>query len=121
MDEDLDTMTLEELKAEVKKYRAGIRQHRDATGHNLCWFVPELWNLLPEQVDPKPQVPPTEEFINCCKAYRKSLDKLNKIRNLPKVWYRICCTWESTKSGRSSSSEFEDMGSSPISQTKSNK
>jgi hypothetical protein len=42
MDEDLDAMNSKELKAEVAKLRAGIRQHRDATGHNLCWYVPEL-------------------------------------------------------------------------------
>lgn len=57
-DSDLDSMSVEELKAEVLKLRVGIRQHRDASGHNLCWYVPELWNLLPEKVEPKPEVPP---------------------------------------------------------------
>jgi len=75
MDNDLEAMTLEELKVEIKKLRAGIRQHRDASMHDLCWYVPELWNLLPEKVEPQPQVPPTEEFLQCCQIYRKSLDK----------------------------------------------
>lgn len=75
LDQDLKNMTIEELQAEVKKLRAGLRQHRDATGHALCWYVPELWNLLPDRNDPAPPVPPTEEFLQCCKLYRESLDK----------------------------------------------
>lgn len=74
-DLDLESMSEDELRAEVKKLRAGIRQHRDSTGHNLCWYVPELWNLLPEKVEPQPAVPPTDEFIHHCKLYRQSLDK----------------------------------------------
>lgn len=54
LDQDLKNMTIEELQAEVKKLRAGLRQHRDATGHALCWYVPELWNLLPDRNDPAP-------------------------------------------------------------------
>lgn len=77
MDEDLDndlmTMDERELFEEVVKLRNGIRRHRDATGHNLCWYVPELWNLLPEKVEPSPTVPPKDEFMRCCKAYRESL------------------------------------------------
>jgi hypothetical protein len=74
MDNDLESMSLEELRAEVKKLRAGIRQHRDASGHNLCWYSPELWYLLPEKVEPNPEVPPTEEFLHHCRLYRLSLD-----------------------------------------------
>jgi len=36
MDEDLDTMERERLISEVKKLRAGIREHRDCTGQDLC-------------------------------------------------------------------------------------
>jgi hypothetical protein len=32
-DEDLEQLTRDELLAEVKKLRAGIRRHRDSTGH----------------------------------------------------------------------------------------
>ena len=74
-DADIESMTPDQLKAEVIKLRVGIRAHRDATGHNLCWFVPELWNLLPEKVTPTPEVPDKEEFMRCCKEYRDSLDK----------------------------------------------
>jgi len=73
MDEDLRDMNPNELIAEVKKLRAGIRAHRDATGHELCWHVPELWNLLPEKVEPRPEVPPKEEFLLQCRKYRDSL------------------------------------------------
>lgn len=78
LDQDLELMSPEELRAEVRKLRAGIRQHRDATGHNLCWYVPELWELLPEKVVPQPEIPPTDEFLQCCKIYRKSLERQGK-------------------------------------------
>jgi len=73
-DLDLEIMDQATLLAEAKKLRAGIRKHRDATGHNLCWYVPELWGLLPDRVEPKPEVPPREEFLRCCAEYRTSLD-----------------------------------------------
>lgn len=73
-DSDLDTMDRDALLAEVKKLRAGVRQHRDAEGHNLCWWVPELWNLLPEAPLRLPQVPPWPEFMQKCASYRASLD-----------------------------------------------
>jgi hypothetical protein len=75
IDNDLDDMTVDELQDEVRKLRTAIRQHRDATGHNLCWYVPELWNLLPEKIEPQPAVPSTEEFLHHCKLYRESLNK----------------------------------------------
>jgi len=73
-DSDLDGMSREELLAEAKKLRGGIRAHRDASGHNLCWFVPELWGLLPDTKVPTPHVPPTSEFLSCCAQYRASLE-----------------------------------------------
>jgi uncharacterized protein YndB with AHSA1/START domain len=39
MDEDLEQLTRDELVAEVKKLRDGIRQHRDSTKHDLCWHL----------------------------------------------------------------------------------
>lgn len=75
IDKDLDSMTNTELITEVMKLRNGIRHHRDATGHNLCWYVPELWGLLPEKVVPAPQVPTESEFLECCRIYRRTLDK----------------------------------------------
>lgn len=58
MDDDLESLDHDALIAEVKKLRAGIRQHRDATGHDLCWHHPDLWDLLPEKTEPAIAVPP---------------------------------------------------------------
>ena len=74
MDDDLGTMTLEQLRAEVRKLRAGIRKHRDASKHGLCWHQPELWQLLPEKTDPVPVVPEWPQFLSGCIRYRQSLD-----------------------------------------------
>jgi len=73
-DEDLEQLTRDELLAEVKKLRAGIRRHRDSTGHELCWYHPELWELLPEKTDPHLTVPAWPQFLRGCLRYRESLD-----------------------------------------------
>ncbi|RFA29265.1 hypothetical protein CAI21_10585 [Alkalilimnicola ehrlichii] len=75
MDEDLEQMTRAELLLEIKKLRRGIRRHRDATGHDLCWHHPALWALLPEKTDPIPAVPEWPVFLQGCIRYRRSLDE----------------------------------------------
>ena len=75
MDTDLNALSREELIAEVKKLRAGIRAHRDSTGHELCWHHPQLWGLLPEKTDPQPVVPDWPQFLEGCLKYRRSLDQ----------------------------------------------
>jgi hypothetical protein len=75
MDDDLAQMSREQLVDEVKKLRAGIREHRDSSGQDLCWHHPALWGLLPEKTDPLPQVPSWPDFIEGCVRYRASLDK----------------------------------------------
>jgi hypothetical protein len=82
MDEDLDRMSREELVAEAKKLRHGIRMHRDSTGHNLCWHHPALWGLLPKGQDPLPTVPAWPEFLRGCIRYRESLDQ--QLPNAPR-------------------------------------
>jgi hypothetical protein len=74
MDEDLEALDRAALIAEVRRLRAGIRDHRDSSGHDLCWFHPQLWGLLPERVAPDVAVPPWPKFIRGCVAYRASLD-----------------------------------------------
>ena len=74
MDEDLDRLSREALIAEVKRLREGIREHRDSSGHNLCWHHPQLWGLLPERVDPEIAVPPWPKFLRGCVKYRESLE-----------------------------------------------
>lgn len=75
MDEDLETMDRAQLIAEVRKLRAGVREHRDSTGHDLCWHHPALWALLPEKTDPAIAVPPWDKFMRGCIHYRASLDR----------------------------------------------
>ena len=75
MDTDLNGMSRDQLIAEVRRLRAGIREHRDTTGHNLCWHHPKLWALLPEKTDPVPTVPAWPQFLAGCIKYRQSLDK----------------------------------------------
>jgi hypothetical protein len=74
MDEDLTTMSREQLIEEVRKLRHGIRGHRDSTMHELCWHHPQLWGLLPERTDPRPTVPEWPVFLQGCLKYRQSLD-----------------------------------------------
>lgn len=75
MDEDLLSLNRDALIAEVKRLRAGIREHRDSSGHELCWHHPKLWGLLPEQSDPLPAVPDWPQFLRGCLRYRESLDE----------------------------------------------
>ncbi len=74
MDDDLREMSRERLIEEVSRLRHGIREHRDSSGHELCWHHPALWGLLPEQTDPLPEVPEWPQFMRGCILYRESLD-----------------------------------------------
>lgn len=73
-DTDLVTLSRDELIGEVLRLRNAIRVHRDSSGHDLCWFHPDLWRLLPEQSQATPSVPPWPQFMRGCVAYRASLD-----------------------------------------------
>ena len=75
MDDDVEGMSRDQLIGEIRKLRDGIRQHRDSTGHDLCWHHPALWGLLPEATDPVPAVPEWPQFMRGCIRYRQSLDE----------------------------------------------
>ena len=75
MDDDIVAMSREDLIVEVRRLRAGIREHRDSSGHDLCWHHPQLWGLLPERVEPEIAVPPWPKFLRGCLKYRESLDR----------------------------------------------
>jgi len=75
LDSDLDGLDRDRLVAEVKRLRAGIREHRDSTGHDLCWHHPNLWGLLPERVAPDIAVPPWRKFLRGCLRYREALER----------------------------------------------
>jgi hypothetical protein len=82
MDEDLDALTREQLIHEVKRLRAAIREHRDSSCQELCWYHPKLWSLLPERTDPLPTVPAWPQFLRGCVRYRQSLDE--QLPNAPR-------------------------------------
>jgi hypothetical protein len=75
VDEDLERLSREALIAEVKRLRQGIREHRDSSGHDLCWHHPQLWGLLPERIAPEVAVPPWPRFLRGCVKYRESLER----------------------------------------------
>ena len=83
MDKDILEMNREALIAEVRRLRAGIREHRDSSGHELCWHHPKLWALLPEKSDPLPSVPDWPQFLRGCLRYRESLD--HQLPNAPRT------------------------------------
>jgi len=83
MDADLESLSRNELVQEVVRLRNGIRQHRDGTGHELCWHHPQLWGLLPESTDPMPDVPEWPQFLRGCIRYRQSLD--DQLPNAPRM------------------------------------
>jgi len=77
MDDELMDLTKEQLILEIKKLRSAIREHRDASGHELCWHHPALWSLLPEKLTPLVAVPDWPQFMRGCVKYRQSLDQQN--------------------------------------------
>lgn len=83
MDEDLAKLDREALIAEVKRLRAGIRDHRDSSAHELCWHHPQLWSLLPERSQAIPNVPEWPQFLRGCLKYRESLDR--ELPNAPRT------------------------------------
>jgi hypothetical protein len=83
MDQDLEHLDRAALIAEVKRLRTGIRQHRDSSGHELCWHHPQLWGLLPDSTDPLPTVPDWPQFLRGCLKYRESLDR--QLPNAPRT------------------------------------
>jgi hypothetical protein len=83
MDEDLADLDRDALILEIQRLRAGIRAHRDSSGHGLCWHHPKLWGLLPEKTDPLPTVPEWPQFLRGCLKYRESLDQ--QLPNAPRI------------------------------------
>jgi hypothetical protein len=83
MDEDIESLSREALLGEVRKLRAAIRAHRDATGQGLCWHHPKLWALLPDKAAPSIAVPAWPQFLSDCIKYRQSLD--DQLPNAPRT------------------------------------
>jgi hypothetical protein len=53
--------------------RAGIRAHRESSGHDLCWH-PQLWAYY-DRVRPQVAVPPWPKFMRGCERYREALER----------------------------------------------
>ncbi len=83
MDNDLDKLERDGLVAEIKRLRNAIREHRDSSGHSLCWHQPALWSLLPEHSSSPVVVPEWPAFLRGCIKYRQSLDE--QIPDAPRV------------------------------------
>lgn len=75
MDPDLERLTREELIAEIRALREAIRGHRDASLHDLCWYQPKLWGLLPDKSAAQIEVPTRDQFIKGCEIFAASLDR----------------------------------------------
>jgi hypothetical protein len=75
MDEDLDALSREQLLAEARRLRQGIRDHRDSSGQELCWYHPQLWGLLPDKKGRAVAVPAWPQFLRGCLKYRESLER----------------------------------------------
>jgi hypothetical protein len=73
-DADLDAMELDELRCAARAMRSAIRAHRDASGHDLCWYQPDLWALLPD-TGSVPEIPAWPQFMRGCISYRAALDR----------------------------------------------
>lgn len=82
MDDDLKKMDRDALIAEVRRLRAGIREHRDSSGRDLCWHHPQLWGLPPEPIPQDISVPPWPRFLRGYVKYRESLDR--ELPNAPR-------------------------------------
>ena len=67
---EIANLTREELIADVIPLSAGIRAHRDSTGHGLCWHHPQLWSLLLEPIPKDLAVPNWPQFLRGCVKYR---------------------------------------------------
>lgn len=62
-----------ELRARVAELEKAIKKHRSKTGHDLCWENDEeLWSVLRDRARVRHEVPPWDEFMTRCAAYRKS-------------------------------------------------
>ena len=74
MDEDLNEMTVEQLKAEAIKLRSVIRYHKDQKGDDRCWVDDlRLYEALPEGPVGHDSTLPTEEvFLENCKRFCQS-------------------------------------------------
>lgn len=72
-DEDLESMTPDELVQEASHLRGRIRLHMLEEGHGRCWVDDAaLYSVLPEGDQSKKNLPNSVEFFHNCGLYAKS-------------------------------------------------
>lgn len=74
-DQDLEGLSRDELLVVARRMREAIRDHRDSSRHDLCWYHPRLWGVLPDTSVATIEVPEWPQFLRGCLAYRASLDE----------------------------------------------
>jgi hypothetical protein len=68
-DDDLLTLSRDDLLAETLRLRSGIRDHRDQRGDDRCWLDDDkLYQLLPEKL-PAPTAMDAELMLPNCKRF----------------------------------------------------
>lgn len=68
-DDDLLTLSREDLLEEARRLRNGIRDHRDQRGDDRCWLDDDkLYQLLPERL-PAPTAMDAELMLPNCKRF----------------------------------------------------
>ena len=74
LDNDLESMSPEDLIAEIKKLRAVIRYHKDQKGDDRCWVDDiRLYETLPEGCTGYDStLPPENVFLENCKKFCKT-------------------------------------------------
>ena len=82
-DHDLEGMDRDVLLTEARTLRAAIREHRDSSGHDLCWHSPEMWALLPDTPPGGQEVPDWPQFMRGCIRYRHMLEA--ELKNAPRT------------------------------------
>ena len=75
IDIDIQYMSSKQLVEEILKLRNTLRSLRDRTGHALCWYNPEIWNVLPEKIQPHPELPCKPEFLHNCEQFWTEQEK----------------------------------------------
>jgi hypothetical protein len=74
IDQDLENMSPDLLKEEIRRLRDVIRYHRDQKGDDRCWVDDlRLYEILPEGAVGLDTTLPTEEvFLENCKRFCRS-------------------------------------------------
>ncbi len=74
MDADLESLSREQLIAEVKRLRQAFANIATAPGTSCAGTIPRCGRCCRKKSDPLPVVPDWPQFLRGCLRYRQSLD-----------------------------------------------